>query len=61
MKMFLQLQLRFENGIVADIFFVPGYDIQGSLVAQVFGGNSCMKNETLSVFISFVSIFFVCF
>lgn len=43
MYMFLQVQLGFENGVVDDIFFVPGYDIRGFVVAQVFGGSSCMK------------------
>ncbi|KAI7987579.1 Acetyl-CoA carboxylase 2 [Camellia lanceoleosa] len=29
-----EVELRFENGLVDDIFFVPGYDIRGSVVAQ---------------------------
>lgn len=32
---FLQVELGFENGIVDDIFFVPGYDLGGFVVAQV--------------------------
>lgn len=32
---FLQVELGFENGIVDDIFFVPGYDLRGHVVAQV--------------------------
>lgn len=31
----MQVELGFENGVVDDIFFVPGYDIRGSVVAQV--------------------------
>ncbi|XP_031274126.1 nodal modulator 1 [Pistacia vera] len=29
-----EVQLGFENGVVDDIFFVPGYDIRGFVVAQ---------------------------
>ncbi|KAI7984436.1 Receptor-like protein kinase ANXUR1 [Camellia lanceoleosa] len=29
-----EVELGFENGLVDDIFFVPGYDIRGSVVAQ---------------------------
>ncbi|EOX95297.1 Carbohydrate-binding-like fold [Theobroma cacao] len=29
-----EVDLGFQNGVVEDIFFVPGYDIQGSVVAQ---------------------------
>lgn len=29
------MELGFENGIVDDIFFVPGYDLHGFVVAQV--------------------------
>ncbi|CAL5364711.1 unnamed protein product [Camellia sinensis] len=29
-----EVELGFENGLVDDIFFVPGYDIRGSIVAQ---------------------------
>ncbi|XP_021279934.1 nodal modulator 1 [Herrania umbratica] len=29
-----EVELGFQNGVVEDIFFVPGYDIQGSVVAQ---------------------------
>ncbi|KAK3194298.1 hypothetical protein Dsin_025608 [Dipteronia sinensis] len=29
-----EVDLGFENGVVDDIFFVPGYDIRGSVVAQ---------------------------
>jgi hypothetical protein len=29
------VELGFENGIVDDIFFVPGYDLHGFVVAQV--------------------------
>lgn len=32
---FLQVELGFGNGVVDDIFFVPGYSISGSVVAQV--------------------------
>ena len=32
---FLQVELGFGNGVVDDIFFVPGYDIHGFVVAQV--------------------------
>ncbi|CAL5348941.1 unnamed protein product [Camellia sinensis] len=35
-----EVELGFENGLVDDIFFVPGYDIRGSVVAQ----------ETLQIF-----------
>ena len=31
----LQVELGFGNGLVDDIFFVPGYDINGFVVAQV--------------------------
>lgn len=31
----MQVELGFENGVVDDFFFVPGYDIRGSVVAQV--------------------------
>ncbi|CAL5424332.1 unnamed protein product [Camellia sinensis] len=31
---FAEVELGFENGLVDDIFFVPGYDILGSVVAQ---------------------------
>ncbi|CAK7348450.1 unnamed protein product [Dovyalis caffra] len=30
-----EVELGFENGIVDDIFFVPGYDLNGFVVAQV--------------------------
>ncbi|KAI7988148.1 Acetyl-CoA carboxylase 2 [Camellia lanceoleosa] len=30
----VQVELGFENGLVDDIFFVPGYDIRGFVVAQ---------------------------
>nr|GMD68875.1 nodal modulator 3 [Ipomoea batatas] len=29
-----EVELGFENGVVDDFFFVPGYDIRGSVVAQ---------------------------
>ncbi|XVF72762.1 hypothetical protein PTKIN_Ptkin12aG0146400 [Pterospermum kingtungense] len=29
-----EVELGFQNGVVEDIFFVPGYDIHGSVVAQ---------------------------
>lgn len=29
------MDLGFGNGVVDDIFFVPGYDISGSVVSQV--------------------------
>ncbi|KAI8016648.1 Acetyl-CoA carboxylase 1 [Camellia lanceoleosa] len=29
-----EVEFGFENGLVDDIFFVPGYDIRGSVVAQ---------------------------
>lgn len=32
---FLQVELGFGNGVVDDIFFVPGYSISGFVVAQV--------------------------
>jgi hypothetical protein len=32
---FLQVELGFGNGVVDDIFFVPGYDVHGFVVAQV--------------------------
>lgn len=35
------MELGFENGIVDDIFFVPGYDLLGFVVAQV---KPCVKN-----------------
>jgi len=31
----LQVELGFGNGVIDDIFFVPGYSISGSVVAQV--------------------------
>ncbi|KAK6941103.1 hypothetical protein RJ641_030634 [Dillenia turbinata] len=30
-----EVELGFANGVVDDIFFVPGYDIRGSVVAQI--------------------------
>lgn len=33
--LFLQVELGFGNGVIDDIFFVPGYSISGSVVAQV--------------------------
>ena len=32
---FLQIELGFGNGVVDDVFFVPGYSISGFVVAQV--------------------------
>lgn len=32
---FLQVELGFGNGVVDDVFFVPGYSISGFVVAQV--------------------------
>lgn len=32
----LQVQLGFGNGVVDDIFFVPGYNVRGFVVAQVY-------------------------
>jgi len=32
---FSQVELGFGNGVVDDIFFVPGYSIGGFVVAQV--------------------------
>jgi len=31
----LQIELGFGNGVVDDVFFVPGYSISGFVVAQV--------------------------
>lgn len=31
----LQVELGFGNGVVNDIFFVPGYDVRGFVVSQV--------------------------
>jgi len=31
----LQVELGFGNGLVEDIFFVPGYDVRGFVVSQV--------------------------
>lgn len=36
------MELGFENGVVDDIFFVPGYEIRGFVVAQVWS-QACMK------------------
>lgn len=32
----LQVELGFGNGVIDDIFFVGGYDINGFVVSQVF-------------------------
>lgn len=31
----MQVELGFGNGLVDDIFFISGYDIRGSVTAQV--------------------------
>lgn len=31
----MQVELGFENGVIGDIFSVPGYEIRGHVVAQV--------------------------
>lgn len=35
MTCFLQVELGFGNKLVDDVFFVPGYSINGHVVAQV--------------------------
>lgn len=37
--MIMQVELGFDNGVVDDIFYASGYDIRGSVVAQVINGN----------------------
>ena len=32
----MQVELGFENGVIGDIFSVPGYEIRGHVVAQVY-------------------------
>jgi hypothetical protein len=57
---FLQVELGFGNGVIDDIFFVPGYSISGSVVAQVIfvEGLSYSKFDFLSG-ITILSHFFV--
>lgn len=31
----MQVELGFENGVIGDIFSVPGYEVRGLVVAQV--------------------------
>lgn len=41
----MQVELGFGNSIVNDIFYVPGYDVRGFVVAQV---NSPLGNNVHS-------------
>lgn len=41
----MQVELGFGNSIVNDIFYAPGYDVRGFVVAQV---NSPLGNNTHS-------------
>lgn len=50
------MELGFQNGVVDDIFFVPGYDIHGFVVAQVNSSDIIVQQRVFFIFFSRVCI-----